>query len=212
MFTELIFNYGSRFEVVGQHIENYSDTGGHQILSGLKTKPFWTTVAGIYESVGLILKPFCYGLLIERLGTRAMNQVSEMLYDQFFYRDHPIPAVVEQQLLELFDPSKMDSDFLKFEHFVATGSLEKGALKEFNSSISISQKSFIRKFKNQYMLSPNEYVKLKKVNTAVALLQDDRSDKLTAIGLEAGFYDQSHFIRVFKNFCGCTPKEFGKCP
>ena len=31
--------------------------------------------------------------------------------------------------------------------------------------------------------------------------------KTGEIGLEVGFFDQSHFIRVFKKFCGTTPKQ-----
>jgi len=31
---------------------------------------------------------------------------------------------------------------------------------------------------------------------------------LTQIGLEAGYYDQSHFIREFKSFTSLTPKEY----
>jgi AraC-like DNA-binding protein len=31
---------------------------------------------------------------------------------------------------------------------------------------------------------------------------------LTALGYEAGFYDQAHFIKEFKTFTGDTPQEF----
>jgi AraC-like DNA-binding protein len=31
---------------------------------------------------------------------------------------------------------------------------------------------------------------------------------LTDIAIEAGFYDQAHFCRVFKNFSGLTPKQY----
>ena len=31
---------------------------------------------------------------------------------------------------------------------------------------------------------------------------------LTQIGLDAGYYDQSHFIREFKSYTNLTPKEY----
>ena len=31
---------------------------------------------------------------------------------------------------------------------------------------------------------------------------------LTQIGLKAGYYDQSHFIREFKSFTTLTPKDY----
>jgi len=40
------------------------------------------------------------------------------------------------------------------------------------------------------------------------LLQNSHTENLIHVGLDAGFYDQSHFIKVFKKFCGETPKNF----
>ncbi|WP_421825161.1 helix-turn-helix domain-containing protein [Fulvitalea axinellae] len=42
------------------------------------------------------------------------------------------------------------------------------------------------------------------------ILVNDKSRKLLDAGLDAGFYNQAHFIRIFKNFCGETPKKFRK--
>jgi AraC-like DNA-binding protein len=33
---------------------------------------------------------------------------------------------------------------------------------------------------------------------------------LTHLGLEAGYFDQSHFIRQFRNFADCTPSQYIK--
>jgi AraC-like DNA-binding protein len=37
---------------------------------------------------------------------------------------------------------------------------------------------------------------------------DEKHLPLTHIGLEAGYYDQSHFIKDFKEFSGTSPKKF----
>ncbi|MNH99581.1 DNA-binding transcriptional activator FeaR [compost metagenome] len=83
-------------------------------------------------------------------------------------------------------------------------------LRDFSKLLPISQKSFIQKFRKHYFLTPSEYLNLYKVNKAILLLQNNSPERLTDIGLNAGFYDQSHFIRVFKKFSGYTPKEFSK--
>ncbi|WP_222931553.1 helix-turn-helix domain-containing protein [Xanthovirga aplysinae] len=210
LFTELIFNYGDDFRVYGQHIDNFINKNDHQILSGLKTAPFQTKISGIYGSVGLILKPFCYGLLIDNFGTRTMDRMSEILYEHLFVRDCPDFEGVEKHVLKLFSKFGVDVDLAKFENYVSSNLLERGALQKFNQSISISRKSFIQKFKKYYLLTPGDYIKLRKVNTAIQLLQNKKSVKLIDVGLDAGFYDQSHFIKIFKKFCGCTPKEFEK--
>jgi AraC-like DNA-binding protein len=36
------------------------------------------------------------------------------------------------------------------------------------------------------------------------------SDSITIVASSLGFYDQSHFTRIFKQFTGFTPKEYQK--
>ncbi|MCC6383784.1 MAG: helix-turn-helix transcriptional regulator [Bacteroidia bacterium] len=43
--------------------------------------------------------------------------------------------------------------------------------------------------------------------SSLPLLHNSDSS-LTQIGLEAGYYDQSHFIREFKSYTNLTPKEY----
>lgn len=210
LFTELIFNYGDQFQVEGENIKNDYSQYTHQIISGLKTSPFQTKVAGNYASVGLLLKPYCYGILIGAFGSSLMERISEIIYLNLFDTNTPNFKAVEQHLFSLFKNTQIDSDLIKFEKYTNSIILEKGGLSNFNTSISISQKSFIQKFKRYYSLTPSQYIKLKKVNTAVKLLQNKSSNKLGTIGLDAGFYDQSHFIKTFKKFCGSTPKDFRK--
>ncbi|MDN5216997.1 helix-turn-helix domain-containing protein [Fulvivirgaceae bacterium BMA12] len=210
LFTELIFNYGEQFQVKGQNVFNNIHKYNRYTISGLKTAPFQTLVSGKYCTVGLILKPFCYGILIHKLGTDSMATVSNVLFDYLI--ESPIPnfKMVEHHLLQLFQGAGIDRDLLKFENHVSAAFLQKGALKNFNLSLPISQKSFIRKFKKNYLLTPGEFIKLKQVNYAIQLLKKAGKANLTHIGLDAGFYDQAHFIRVFKQFCGVTPGQFRK--
>jgi AraC-like DNA-binding protein len=207
LFTELIFNYGDTFSVEGQNVENLVSEHDHQIISGLKTSPFTTNTDGAYSSIGLILKPFCYGMLHRQFGSKAMEHISAFLYEHLFIPENPNFLKVEEYLLQKLKISPIDKDLTQFEHYISSNILEKGSLTEFNMSISITQKSFIQKFKNHYLLTPNEYAKLKQVNYAIHLLQNNKTERLIDVGLKAGFYDQSHFIRVFKKFCGVSPKE-----
>ncbi len=208
LFTELIFNYKDTFQVKGQNTAHLSAKHGQRLLSGLKTEPFQTTVAGEYGTIGLILKPFCYSLLLKTFDTEVMDKLSDVLYETVFLPEKPDFTMASSQLLRLFKNVTIDPDLLKFENHISSATLQNGSMRAFIASLPITQKSFIQKFKKQYCLTPSQYVKLKQVNYALQLMKQATPPKLTHIGLTAGFYDQSHFIRIFKKFCGKTPKAF----
>ena len=208
LFTELIFNYGNIFSVKGECIENNHSNNSHQIISGLKTSPFQTTVSGTYCNVGLILKPFFYGFLISKFQKKSVETLSQLLYEHLIEKQNTDFQILESYLFDFFKSYQIEKDLLKFENYISFEILGKGILRGFNNSLPITQKGFIQKFKRHYFLTPNQYIRLKQVNYAVQLLRKSESRKMTEIGLEAGFYDQSHFIKVFKKYCGLTPRNF----
>ncbi len=70
---------------------------------------------------------------------------------------------------------------------------------------ALSRSDFSRKFKVSTGHSPQEWVRLQRVEKAKRLLTEaDRP--LAEIGLECGFYDQAHFCRVFNRLTGISPK------
>lgn len=66
-----------------------------------------------------------------------------------------------------------------------------------------------RLFKKWFGLSPTEALAFRRFEKALKQIHDS-TENLTQIGLNCGFYDQSHFIRVFKNFADMTPKQYVK--
>lgn len=208
MFTELIFNYGGTFSVNGQNVKEFNFQNNKQILSGLKTEPFLTQTSGEYLNVGLILKPFCYGLISKQIEKNNIQDLSKILFEQFFVQQKPDISKIETELSKWFLKTSIDNHFVKFENYLNKKLSEPLRIKDFNELISISQKSFIQKFKNNFLITPSEYVKLKQVNHAIINLKAKKYINLTSLGLECGFYDQSHFIRTFKKYSGLTPKKF----
>ncbi len=210
LFTELIFSYGDEYDIRGINTEKINGRTGVQVLSGLKNRPFLTTTNGAYACIGLILKPFCYGILLPKLGSSSLEEVASILFDCLFAAENPDFAKAENCLLRVFETLNTDPHLMRFEAHLATEIAGKGMLRDFSKVLLISQKSFIQKFRKHYFLTPSEYLNLYKMNKAVILLQNNYTERLTDIGLSAGFYDQSHFIKVFKKLSGYTPKEFSK--
>ena len=54
------------------------------------------------------------------------------------------------------------------------------------------------------------YIRKARFQKAVNLLKTTPNLHLTQAGLQAGYYDQSHFINEFKQFSSVTPGRFIK--
>ena len=73
----------------------------------------------------------------------------------------------------------------------------------------LSQRTFERRFRRAYGLSPQQYVKLVRVRTACqALVHTDQT--IARIAAEHGFADQSYFTREFREVIGTTPRDYRK--
>lgn len=66
--------------------------------------------------------------------------------------------------------------------------------------------TLIRKFNKRYNTTPRSWQIMLRVNEARNMLKNGCS--LSETALEVGFYDQSHFSKVFKETYGITPKQF----
>ncbi|SHL16083.1 transcriptional regulator, AraC family [Chitinophaga jiangningensis] len=79
---------------------------------------------------------------------------------------------------------------------------------ELSSHFSMSRRQFQRKFKEHLGVSPETYLRIIRFQKAIHLLKSRPFHKLSDVGYSLNYADQSHFIREFKLFAGCTPKEF----
>jgi len=70
----------------------------------------------------------------------------------------------------------------------------------------VSKYYLIRKFNECYGLSPHQYVTNSRINYAKKLLKN--KNDFADIAIESGFYDQSHFIKCFKEYTGVTPMKY----
>jgi len=91
------------------------------------------------------------------------------------------------------------------------------ALLETNGSASIStilkedlskRRQLERNFKKQIGVSPKQLGKVIRLQTALKLLLNRKTENLTDIAYESEYFDQAHFTKDFKEFTGINPKEF----
>ena len=65
-----------------------------------------------------------------------------------------------------------------------------------------------RNFIKQIGVSPKQLGKVIRLQTALKMLLNKKTENLTNIAYESKYFDQAHFIKDFKEFTGINPKEF----
>lgn len=74
------------------------------------------------------------------------------------------------------------------------------------AQLCTSQSPLEKRFRQVVGTTPKKFAAIIRMKWALQHYQPQQS--LTSLGYEAGFYDQAHFIREFKNFTGQTPEGY----
>lgn len=78
------------------------------------------------------------------------------------------------------------------------------------SEVNMSKRNFERKFLEKVGLTPIFYNRIVRFQKAIRLINQQSKLSYTELAYSAGYYDQSHFIRDFKQFYGQPPNEFNQ--
>lgn len=79
-------------------------------------------------------------------------------------------------------------------------------IRDLRDRLYISKDAFEKRFRKVVGASPKQYASLVRMSSIVSRSRD--RDKLLDAAFEAGFFDESHFIKAFKQFTGQTPTDF----
>ncbi len=82
------------------------------------------------------------------------------------------------------------------------------AIDRLTSDCNISRRQLERRFVDHVGISPKLLSRIIRFQNTVQLLEQGNFTSLTALGFEAGFYDQAHFIKDFKEFTGLNPRQY----
>ena len=81
-------------------------------------------------------------------------------------------------------------------------------IKELLEELPLTERTLERNFKAYVGLSPKQFSKIIQFQSSLNKLTEAKFQKLTDIGFDSGFTDQSHFIRTFKSYTGQTPSFY----
>lgn len=219
---DLIFNLEKPWTVHSEFYRNksYNPTDNFCFLSGLHTKPLYVEFPHCHMfgiRLHTIAANLIFGLPCKELKNWSFD--GDLFFrEQFNYiqdnvcskPDFPARAV----WLEKFIDSLL-SHHPDFGMAIKISSLldeicnkkSEGKRCRIEDFTGNSRMHTLRIFQKWFGVSPGEALAFRRFENALNQIHAS-SDNLTQIGLDCGFYDQSHFIRVFKHFGEMSPKQY----
>jgi AraC-like DNA-binding protein len=212
-FPEIIFHYGDPYEIklvdrwdrqpmalLAGQLSNYFflRNTGRSVILGIKFKP-----AGITQLFNLSMDSITDNVIelpaaLQRKLNFSVDSLSVGMNTQGL-------AVVDEQLTNLI-PKALPETVEK-----AIGRIRdtRGVLSvnKLCSMLQISERQLERHFKKYIGLSPKFYTRIVRFSYIFEVLQNKKMS-WSQLGLECGFYDQSHFIKNFREFTGEDPSDY----
>ncbi|MGZ3945229.1 MAG: helix-turn-helix domain-containing protein, partial [Mucilaginibacter sp.] len=93
-----------------------------------------------------------------------------------------------------------------FQELLAGDNFEKFSLADAAKSFGIDKYKFIRLFKDQTGLTPNNYFIYKRIEKSKTMLAEGQD--LLSVAIDLGFYDAAHYCNHFKKFTGVSPMGY----
>jgi len=226
-FSQLLFPFGS-FELIFNLLnapqmkminEQSAFIQPDSLYPGQFTKPFVLNFTQSAKCIGVSLQPWVGNLLFNIPAQEFTDKIThiESVENKNGLRERLINAKSETDLLaqleqHLTDKLRNYQTDIVSSHIART-IISNPATQEFKnivSSIGFTRRRIEQRFLETTGLPMGFFLRKIRFQKAVNLLRFENNLSLTHIGLDAGYYDQAHFIREFKEFAGLTPSEFLK--
>jgi AraC-like DNA-binding protein len=185
-------------------------------LAGLQTRAISSEAKGSLLMLGVSLKVETSRAILAlpahelaNLTVRAEHVLAGTT--QLFDRLQEAPAFRERcdLLLRWLERSiRMPDRLSRIEH--ACGIIgqpaDRSTIDRAANAVGYTTRHLRRVFFDFVGTAPGDYMRLRRFNNALRQMRSSRN--LTEIALAAGYYDQAHFCREFKDFAGLTPTVY----
>jgi AraC-like DNA-binding protein len=189
---------------------------GAPFLAGLHSRTISTDATGGLLILGLSLKvETCRAILalpaheLADLTVPAEYVLPETM--QLFDRLYEAPTFRDRRdlVMRWLERSiRMPDRLARIERAcrVIGHSADLSAIDHAANAVGYTNRHLRRVFLDFVGAAPGDYLRLRRFNTALRHMRSPQN--LTEIALAAGYYDQAHFCREFKDFAGLTPSEY----
>lgn len=215
--VEIIFNFSDKINYFNPSLQ-VSKILPTVFVNGINFKPFELIKTGRQEFLGIQLNSIGLRLLFNISAKEFNNCVYEgkeicshldILADELFYKQSFSQQVeiilkwIRNKVIAINNPHLIN----RATKMLCLKQHNDLSVKKLSNEICLSDRQ-LRRFSQDWLgMNTEEFILYNKYLTSLHLLHNSEIT-LTEVGLEAGYYDQSHFIREFKSYTDLTPKQY----
>lgn len=186
-------------------------------IQGIHTQVINANYHGQQHLFGIRVQPHMIGQLLGLMPSELNNIIVDLTLIK------PEFGILWEQLMEVASfeervriiekafPVLSDTDSpqtKKLSHLFLADSIESfQSVEQLTEQVYYSSRHLNRKVHHIFGMSAEELIMYKKFLHSVNLMHSQKTT-LTDIAYQSGFYDQSHFSRIFKKYTGITAKEY----
>ncbi|CAN5658837.1 helix-turn-helix domain-containing protein [soil metagenome] len=216
--TEMIFNFGNPMEFLLPNDLLSGLTVGGVFIMGQRSHIYYTRQNGDTDLLGIRFKPGGISLLTKMPAADLLNQivaagdVLDIAVED--WRDLLLEKKNDAERIYLLDQLIIQitkaptSEWMACNRAVETirhnDHITVNALCDENG---FYYKKLERAFLKNIGYTPKYYHRIVRFNKAIRQMRANKNS-LTSICYDCGYYDQSHFIKDFRQFAGTRPKQF----
>jgi AraC-like DNA-binding protein len=213
-FAELIFHYGDPYRIsidgnwsiqtptlLAGQIDNhfYLENTGRSGIFGIKLQP-----TALTDLFGLNMKELTNKVVdLSSVRQISIQNLSDVLVSSATHevKLEAATAFFEEALQQRYEASAVDAAVKRImqEHGMIS-------VAELTEIAHVGERQLENLFKKYVGLSPKLYARIIRFSYIFELIREQKT--WSDLAYEAAFYDQSHFIRNFKDFTGENPADY----
>jgi len=194
------------------------------IVNQIRDAPLLVNWEGKLDKVTIVFKPLGLNHFIKEPLSEAIHGMTQIFncwnnapdFNSFlpsFYacsENYSRVVLLEAFLLSAYSPFKQQDTLAKAIRLLSDFNEEK-SVHEISHTLGMSTRSFDRLFVKHIGMSPICFKKIARFRDSLQnRLFNQNFTKLTTVGYESNFYDQSYFIKVYNKLTGVNPRKFFK--